>query len=61
MAYGGRLPLVWVGEDFSEKVTAWARARGPMTLLVEAKCLLSEDERRRIDRFIASLGRQSDI
>ena len=57
---GGRLPLVWVGEDFSEKVTAWARARGPMTLLVEATGPLSEDERGRIDRFVASLGRQSE-
>ena len=60
MAYGGRLPLVWVGEDFGDKVAAWARARGPMTLLVEATGPLSEDERRRIDRFIASLGRQSE-
>jgi hypothetical protein len=60
MAYADRLPLVWVGENFSETVTAWARARGPMTLLVEAKGALSEDERRRIDRFVAILGRQSE-
>jgi len=60
MAYAGRLPLVWVGEGFSETVSAWARARGPMTLLVEATGPLPEDERRRIDRFVAILGRQSE-
>jgi len=60
MAYAARLPLVWVGENFSEKVVAWARARGPMTLLVEATGPLSEDECRRIDRFVAILGRQSE-
>ncbi|MGA2927419.1 MAG: hypothetical protein ABSG43_15780 [Solirubrobacteraceae bacterium] len=60
MAYADRLPLVWVAEDFGETVSAWARARGPMTLLVEATGSLSEDERRRIDRFVAILGRQSE-
>jgi hypothetical protein len=60
MAYADRLPLVWVGRGFSETVTAWASARGPMTLLVEATGPLSEDERRRIDRFVAILGRQSE-
>jgi hypothetical protein len=60
MTYADRLPLVWVGENFSETVTTWARARGPMTLLVEAAGPLSEDERRRIDRFVAILGRQSE-
>jgi hypothetical protein len=60
MAYTDRLPLVWVGTGFSDTVTAWARARGPMTLLVEATGALSEDERRRIDRFVAILGRQSE-
>ena len=58
MAYADRLPLVWVGESFSETVTAWARARGPMTLLIEATGPLSEEERRRIDRFVAIVGRQ---
>jgi hypothetical protein len=60
MTYANRLPLIWVGENFSETVTTWARARGPMTLLVEAKGPLSEDERRRIDRFVSILGRQSE-
>ena len=60
MAYADRLPLVWVGEAFCETVTAWARARGPMTLLVEASGQLSADERRRIDRFVAILARQSE-
>jgi hypothetical protein len=60
MAYAGRLPLVWVGEAFSERVIAWAGARGPMTLLVEARGPLSEDERRRIERFVVILGRQSE-
>jgi hypothetical protein len=60
MAYAGHLPLVWVGGQFSETVTEWARARGPMTLLVETADPLSDDERRRIDRFVAILGRQSE-
>jgi hypothetical protein len=60
MAYTDRLPVVWVGTSFNDTVTAWARARGPMTLLVEATGALSEDERRRIDRFVAILGRQSE-
>jgi hypothetical protein len=60
MAYTDHLPVVWVGTSFSDTVTAWARARGPMTLLVEATGALSEDERRRIDRFVAILGRQSE-
>lgn len=60
MAYADRLPLVWVDEDFGEMVTAWARNRGPMTLLLQARGRLAEDERRRIERFVASLGRQAE-
>ena len=60
MAYANRLPLVWVDEDFGETVTAWARDRGPMTLLVQATGPLAQDERRRIERFVASLGRQAE-
>ena len=60
MTYADRLPLVWVGESFTETVTTWARVRGPMTLLIEATGPLSEDERRRIERFVAILGRQSE-
>ncbi len=60
MAYAGRLPLVWVDQDFSETVTTWAHDRGPMTLLVQATGPLAADERRRIERFVASLGRQAE-
>jgi len=60
MDYADALPLVWVGEGFSEEVASWARDRGPMTLLVEASGPLPDEERRRIDRFVASLGRQSE-
>lgn len=59
-AYAGSLPLVWVGGQFSDAARAWARDRGPMTLLVEADAPLSDEERRRIDRFVATLGRQSE-
>ncbi|MGZ4168616.1 MAG: hypothetical protein ACXVRW_19130 [Solirubrobacteraceae bacterium] len=59
-AYAGNLPLVWVGAGFSDAAAAWARDRGPMTLLVTAGAPLSEEERRRIERFVATLGRQSE-
>lgn len=60
MAYADALPLVWVAPDFSDAVRAWAHDRGPMTLLTEAAGPLEDDERRRIDRFVAILGRQSE-
>jgi hypothetical protein len=60
IAHAQALPLVWVGENFSETASAWAHERGPMTLLIETGGALSEDERRRIDRFVAILGRQSE-
>jgi hypothetical protein len=46
--------------DFSGTVRTWARDRGPMTLLVEVDGALPEVERRRIERFLAILGRQSE-
>ena len=58
--YAESLPLVWVGASFSETATEWAHDRGPMTLLVQTDGPLSDDERRRIDRFLATLGRQSE-
>jgi hypothetical protein len=58
--YAGPLPLVWVGASFSDAATQWAHDRGPMTLLVQTERSLSDDERRRIDRFVATLGRQSE-
>ena len=33
---------------------------GPMTLLVEVAGPLADDERRRIERFVALLGRQAE-
>ena len=60
MAYAENLPLVWVSSAFGDGATAWARDRGPMTLLVPADGPLSEQERRRIERFVATLGRQSE-
>ncbi len=60
IAYADATALVWVGESFSDTVREWARARGPMTLLVQADGPLSSDERRRIDRFVATLGRQAE-
>lgn len=60
IAYADKLPLVWVGESFSARATGWAHDRGPMTLLVAADGALSDDERRRIDRFVATLGRQTE-
>ena len=58
--HAGRFPLVWVADAFSETVRAWAHDRGPMTLLVQTSGALPEAERRRIERFVASLGRQSE-
>lgn len=56
----GSLPLVWLGKDFSARVRTWARDRGPMTLLVEVDGALPAEERRRVDRFVALLGRQAE-
>jgi hypothetical protein len=60
IAYAGSVPIVWVADAFSESVRRWARERGPMTLLVETVGPLPVDERKRIDRFVAHLGRQSE-
>ena len=58
--HAARMPLVWVADDFSGPVRAWARDRGPMTLLVQSSGALPETERHRIERFVASLGRQAE-
>ena len=58
--YAGTLALVWVAPTFSAAARSWARARGAMTLLVEAEGALPDDERRRIERFVATLGRQAE-
>jgi hypothetical protein len=60
MSYGESRPLVWIAEGFGEAATRWAHLRGPMTLLVETPGPLSEDERRRIERFVVILGRQAE-
>ena len=60
IAHAASLPLIWVAGEFSEQARTWARARGPMTLLVEVDGKLREDERRRIERFVGVLGRQAE-
>ena len=60
MGFGGSMPLLWVAASFGPAAREWAVRRGPMTLLVEAEGALPEDERRRIDRFVALLGRQAE-
>lgn len=60
MALADALPLVWVAPGFSDEVRRWAQERGAMTLLSEADGPLGDEERRRIDRFLAILGRQSE-
>ena len=60
MSYAESKPLVWIARGFGEAATTWAHRRGPMTLLVEAAADLSDDERRRIERFVVILGRQAE-
>ena len=60
MSYAGSMALVWVAPAFGEKAAAWARDRGPMTLLVETAEPLSDDERKRVERFVVILGRQAE-
>ncbi len=60
MTYAAGLPLVWVAGRFSAAVSRWAADRGPMTLLSETSGALSTEEQRRIDRFLATLTRQSE-
>ena len=60
MSYAGSKPLVWVAPEFGEPATRWAHQRGPMTLLVESAGALSDEERRRIERFVVILGRQAE-
>ena len=47
IAWAGAMGLVWVGAGFSDDTRAWARDRGPMTLLVESTGPLPEGEQRR--------------
>lgn len=60
MAYAGSLPLVWIAAHFGERTRTWAQQRGPMTLLVECGGAVPDDERHRVERFVAVLGRQAE-
>jgi hypothetical protein len=60
MRYAGSMALVWVAPSFGEQAVRWAHDRGPMTLLVETARPLSEDERKRVERFVVILGRQAE-
>jgi hypothetical protein len=59
-AHAGALPLVHVAAAHGEALRAWATKRGPMTLLLEVDGALPEDERRRVERFVAILDRQAE-
>lgn len=58
--FAAGLALVWIAPAFGDDARAWARDRAPMTLLVEHDGPLPDDERRRIERFVAMLGRQAE-
>ena len=60
IAHARALPLIWIASDFTQPTRQWAVDRGPMTLLIETPGELPEDERGRITRFVALLGRQTD-
>lgn len=60
MRWAERMPLLWVAPSFGQPARDWAVKRGPMTLLVETDGPLDETERRRMDRFVAILGRQAE-
>jgi hypothetical protein len=60
IAYAESKPLIWIAPQFGADATAWAQRRGPMTLLVECDGALSDDERRRVERFVVILGRQAE-
>ena len=60
MAYAASKPLIWIAASFGEAAADWAHKRGPMTLLVESAGPLSDDERKRVERFAVILGRQAE-
>jgi hypothetical protein len=60
MAYAAAKPLIWIAGSFGEPAVEWAHKRGPMTLLVESGGPLSDDERKRVERFTVILGRQAE-
>jgi hypothetical protein len=60
IAFAGSFPLVWVAMGLTDAERTWARERRPMTLLVELDGPLPDDERVRIERFLALLARQTE-
>lgn len=58
--FASDLALVWIAPAFGDDARTWARDRAPMTLLVEHDGALPESELRRIERFVAILGRQAE-
>jgi hypothetical protein len=58
--YAAAKALVWIADGFSEDAQEWAHKRGPMTLLIESASPLSDDERKRVERFAVILGRQAE-
>jgi hypothetical protein len=60
MAYAGSKPLVWIAASFGDGARKWAHQRGPMTLLVASDAALTDDERKRVERFVVILGRQAE-
>ncbi len=60
MAYAAAKPLIWIAGSFGEAARDWAHKRGPKTLLVDATAALSDDERKRVERFAVILGRQAE-
>ncbi|MDQ3675279.1 MAG: hypothetical protein M3401_00520 [Actinomycetota bacterium] len=60
MTYAGSKPLIWVAPSFGDQAREWAHTRGPMTLLIDRAGTLSQDERRRVERFVVILGRQAE-
>ncbi len=60
MAYAAAKPLVWIAAAFGDTARDWAHKRGPMTLLLESAGPLTEDERKRVERFTVILGRQAE-
>lgn len=59
MAHAGTLALIWVAAAFSDDARGWAQKRAPMTLLIETDGELSQDERRRVERFVSILSGQA--
>lgn len=60
IAFAASRPLVWLADGFGEQTAQWATRRGPMTLLVESAGPLSDDDLRRVERFVVILGRQAE-